>query len=490
MKTSYIVGLSIGSTLIVCALAVGFLSYMNGKGAKDMNTVILSESTEMLVSGSVPEVTVPTEKTYDAHDVSHHGTEKDCWVIIDEEVYDMTPLISFHPGGREAIIESCGEDATEGFAMGGKTGKGHSPSATASLEKYYVGMFSSTTSSTTLAAHIEGEKTIAMSASHRGVKDTPMGKVDDNECLARGQQDFACYETFYKDVVEKEGVAPAFADLKERYAVSPLVQSYCHQLTHVIGRAGARLSSGVGDAFTRGDTMCWSGFYHGAMEEFMGDIPLPELPKRLDAICSDIPGKGTYSFLYFNCIHGTGHGLMELFEGDLFASLDACDGLTGRWEQESCYGGVFMENIMAESRGAVSEYLKTDDPLYPCNAVKEEFKTSCYLMQTSHMLTIYGGDFTKVFKACDSVEEGHRATCYQSLGRDASGRTTSNAEQSKATCMLGGTPFARENCIVGAVKDFISYFHSDVEAKQFCTSLDAPLKDSCLSTTESYYKTF
>lgn len=309
-------------------------------------------------------------------------------------------------------------------------------------------------------------------------------------CVSEGSEDFECYEIFYADLVEKFGVAAAFVDLKERYASTTAVQNSCHQITHAIGHAGADLEGGVGEAFAVGDPMCWSGYYHGVMETIIEGIGEEAIPQKLNDICAAIPGKDTYSFAYYNCVHGIGHGLMLIYDDDLFVSLDACTKLDGDWEQSSCSGGAFMENIMIEERGGVSEYLKKDDPIYPCNAVPERHRQDCYLMQTSHMLAAFEEDFSKVFAACDSVEDKYRATCYQSLGRDASGRSVSDAERTKATCMLGRDAFAEENCVIGAVKDFISYFHSDVEAKHFCTLLRSDLSAVCYDIAEEYYQTF
>jgi hypothetical protein len=41
----------------------------------------------------------------------------------------------------------------------------------------------------------------------------------------------------------------------------------------------------------------------------------------------------------------------------------------------------------------------------------------------------------------------------------------------------------------GALKDFISYYHNDTQAKEFCGSLDADLSDECLKTGEECYQT-
>jgi hypothetical protein len=38
--------------------------------------------------------------------------------------------------------------------------------------------------------------------------------------------------------------------------------------------------------------------------------------------------------------------------------------------------------------------------------------------------------------------------------------------------------------------DFVSYFHSDSQAKQFCTSLPVNLSADCLTVVKNYYATF
>ncbi len=66
-------------------------------------------------------------------EVAKHNTENDCWVVIGNDVYNVTPLIDTHSGGREAIIAYCGTNATEVFFS--KHGQG----AYEVLQNYYVG---------------------------------------------------------------------------------------------------------------------------------------------------------------------------------------------------------------------------------------------------------------------------------------------------------------------------------------------------------------
>lgn len=56
--------------------------------------------------------------------------------------------------------------------------------------------------------------------------------------------------------------------------------------------------------------------------------------------------------------------------------------------------------------------------------------------------------------------------------------------------MLGKDYAQQSNCVVGAARDFVSYFHSDTEARALCASLPEDLQAICNSTVESYYKVF
>ncbi|KAI7756594.1 hypothetical protein M8C21_022182 [Ambrosia artemisiifolia] len=53
-------------------------------------------------------------KAYSKADVSLHNKRTDCWIIIKEKVYDVTPYVEEHPGG-DAILAHAGDDSTEGF---------------------------------------------------------------------------------------------------------------------------------------------------------------------------------------------------------------------------------------------------------------------------------------------------------------------------------------------------------------------------------------
>jgi|GEM_PF-1596189 len=321
------------------------------------------------------------------------------------------------------------------------------------------------------------------------------------DCLDKvGSKADDCFDAYVRERTKEDGVQAAFTDLKVLYDVSPTVQSYCHPLAHAIGHAAVDKYPTVAEAFEHGNSFCWSGYYHGVMEQIMENMG-ESFVSKIDTICADIPGKAQYSFSYYNCVHGMGHGLMDVEGDDLFKSLKMCDKLTGAWEDQSCYSGVFMQNVINDGLAFHSANLKPDDTVYPCNAVDTPYKDQCYLMQTSYMLKINGYDFKKTFDICANVDKGFSVTCYRSLGRDASGSSVSDLQKTHDTCLLGNDYTQQSECIVGAVKDFISYYHGIDKANLLCQSLNDPKQTQqalegprmvqyCLNTASNYYKSF
>jgi len=73
-------------------------------------------------------------KKFTIEEVKKHHTFKDCWIIIDNKVYNVTDFVPTHPGGDDIILENAGAIATEEFEK-----IGHSESAYELLSTFYIG---------------------------------------------------------------------------------------------------------------------------------------------------------------------------------------------------------------------------------------------------------------------------------------------------------------------------------------------------------------
>ncbi|XP_053608241.1 cytochrome b5-like isoform X2 [Plodia interpunctella] len=67
-------------------------------------------------------------------EVKKHKSRKSTWVILHNEVYDVTSFLSEHPGGEDSLLDVAGKDGTLAFED-----VGHSADARQMMKKYKIG---------------------------------------------------------------------------------------------------------------------------------------------------------------------------------------------------------------------------------------------------------------------------------------------------------------------------------------------------------------
>lgn len=251
----------------------------------------------------------------------------------------------------------------------------------------------------------------------------------------------------------------------------------CHDPAHKAGRFAYEI---FGDkAFKECSSECHSGCYHGATEAFFREKGTVDLQNNVATLCNS----ELNLFFSHQCVHGIGHGLMAWTNYEIFEALKDCELLPQR--QDSCWTGVFMENIVGGLAGRDGHFTKylNGDPHYPCSAVPEKYKWACYFLQTSRMVQLFNGDFSRVAQACSAAPKPYQPSCFLSMGRDVGGTHRDEPASAIAQCSFVPVGEMRQACLSGAVQDSFWDPSGQNNALSFCQQLpNAVEKGSCYRT--------
>ena len=287
-----------------------------------------------------------------------------------------------------------------------------------------------------------------------------------------------CVEQAFGNIAYYQGPKAAIARLEAE--IDP-DSNACHRIVHSIGSASlARYEGNVGRTFAEGASNCFAGYYHGVLERALVNVRsyrASALSAVARGLCVGTQVRAVAE-LEYQCLHGLGHGLMITTGYDLPVSLAVCDRLDGEWEATACEGGAFMENI-STSYGVRSRWVRDDDPVFPCDAVREGARRTCYQLVTSRMLQVLGVAWEEIAEACGALERQWIRTCFQSFGRDVSGQTHRDPEEIAAACELARAYGHELECVRFAAMDMTLNYQRGHEAALLCDEARAGLRASC-----------
>jgi hypothetical protein len=260
-----------------------------------------------------------------------------------------------------------------------------------------------------------------------------------------------------------------------------------HPLAHALGYAVRSTPLTATRLLSECDDRYQSGCYHGILQRYFdARMGMPIVQSVLVAPCDGLRGTRE-QFRLFDCLHGTGHGLMMYHRYDVNASLRDCDRLAADWDQRSCYSGVFMEHNMGARMQAFGDgafgmhrhsmpgpsvvLFKPNDLHYPCDSTPVRYRPECYELQADLILPAVKQDYQKAAQVCDAAGSPELAqVCYLGLGRNASGAAAFQYAGIKKRCdksSAAGVPF----CYEGAVRH-LAYAPSELpRGVAFCRSL-------------------
>jgi mono/diheme cytochrome c family protein len=305
------------------------------------------------------------------------------------------------------------------------------------------------------------------------------GKIsfEPNDQKVEDCHDSSCYEQAFGNLAYDEGPKKALEKL-DSMSNDPAIAANCHPIAHKIGAGGLLYYKGdVGKAFAAGSATCGSGYYHGLLQWKLAGVRADQVAAVASTACKDSQIEAN-AFIYYQCNHGLGHGLMLYTGLDLPKALDYCHQLQTEQDSIMCSGGVFMEN-QSSSFGLRSKWLSSKNLLFPCNSkyVKRQDKLYCYLLVTSHIYPLVHGSWTKTADWCRKSDPGWVQYCFQSMGRDVAGVAVRNPEQMKSFCAQAGS--GEKECIYGAIRDVMNNNAQDPQGKAFCEIVKQKFRAYC-----------
>ncbi len=84
-----------------------------------------------------PAATSQAKPTFSLKEVAKHSQKGDCWLVIEDKVYDLSSFTN-HPGG-DIYLQYCGGEATSAFQTKAGRGQPHSTEAKNRLKNFYLG---------------------------------------------------------------------------------------------------------------------------------------------------------------------------------------------------------------------------------------------------------------------------------------------------------------------------------------------------------------
>lgn len=260
-----------------------------------------------------------------------------------------------------------------------------------------------------------------------------------------------------------------------------------HPLAHALGYAVRSTPATATALLSECDDRYQSGCYHGMLQRYFdARMGMPLAQSVLVAPCDGLRGT-SQQFRLFDCLHGTGHGVMMYHRYDVNASLTDCDRLRAEWDQRSCYSGVFMEHNMGARMQLFREgkygmhrhstpgenvvLFKANDLHYPCDATPARYRRECYELQTDLILPAVKQDYRRASAFCDAAGTPDLVrACYLGLGRNASGSSAFQFDGIRRRCELA-SDMGRPYCYQGAVRH-LAYARSELpRGIAFCRSL-------------------
>jgi len=277
---------------------------------------------------------------------------------------------------------------------------------------------------------------------------------------------------------EKPVVMATFVELLSLYHEKQ-INSRCHSIAHHMGMWVYGYTKNLEESFQYADPLtCGGGLYHGIFENYFSILNFEDAAAdqvEVKYLCNEVEGN-FYSLNMAHCLHGIGHGLLLLYDYDVFNAVKRCEEFNVNLGQNSCANGIFMQNVLKNFETDEGQF-DQDDILFPCNELKSYFTPTCYIWQGAYILKQRDFEVYSSFKECDKIIQEFIKYCYYGIGAELESDAAGKMEIALRFCQAGETSSNHKYCFRGmAMKTSMVYLDSGFK---FCSLVHEQFKEEC-----------
>jgi hypothetical protein len=254
----------------------------------------------------------------------------------------------------------------------------------------------------------------------------------------------------------------------------------CHETGHHLGMWLYGYLDDIEKSLELAQQQCGGSIYHGVIQnyiltqKFLG-ANIEDI--NIHSICKD-KYANPYSIDHWQCLHGLGHGLAQLYDYDVVTAVKRCEEFDEKIEQISCGKGVFMQNVVQymETNGGDFDDL---DRYYPCNAVDAGFVPQCYHYHVTYLALLNDKKLKRTFDSCDGIIPKEMIKyCYYGFGRQLSGNIQS-IDDALFLCEAGKISEYYKYCLTGMVLTAVNGNRNPDFGFSFCSHMPQEYKFDC-----------
>ena len=276
---------------------------------------------------------------------------------------------------------------------------------------------------------------------------------------------------------DRDTIIRLFEDLIYLYDA----QVPCHETGHHLGLWFYGYVSDVKESLEYAKQLCGGSIFHGVIQNYLMTLEFAgTAPDSVDIsqICNQTP-ENYYSIERWQCLHGIGHGLANLYNFDILSAIKRCDEFDPGWEQISCSKGIFMQNVVKQFETNGGDF-DENDKFYPCNQVAQKSMAQCLHYHATYLLLENDGRLKPTFDYCDQIIPKEIVKyCYYGVGRQVSANIDGDIQNAILFCTLGSNSEYHSYCFRGMVLTTVNQGDDPSLGFEFCSLIPSQYKADC-----------